>query len=383
MKRLLLTVAMATCIAIQLLAQEPSVSIKIDDDQNFRFIGNRLEFLNPARNVLIGDSVGLDMLPAALHNVYIGNKAGYSDTTGQLNVFVGVQAGYYNESGHRNTFIGFGAGQSNTTGFRNTFIGLSAGVSNTTGSLNTYIGRASGWYNQTGSGNVFIGNYAGANELGSDKLYISNSDTNDPLIFGDFAGGYLKLNAWNVETTGSIMSNYEIRANYRFNVNGEAGINDTISYVTNIDLTNNLLKYRTTIFTGGILTYSSNESEWVSAVGDPIFSCGNISMIGEFSQWINDTFLTRDGSNPDAWSGYLFLDASSDMNDPPDGIIDLKFREDLSWDTNWGSLDFPAGTGIPDGPNIPVPLNPSFETTIYFVTFNCATGAYTFTDVSE
>ncbi len=55
----------------------------------------------------------------------------------------------------------------------------------------------------------------------------------------------------------------------------------------------------------------------------------------------------------------------------------------MSWDVNWCSLEFPSGTGILFGPNIPVLLNSEFETTIYNVQFNCATGEYTFEDVSE
>ncbi len=55
-----------------------------------------------------------------------------------------------------------------------------------------------------------------------------------------------------------------------------------------------------------------------------------------------------------------------------DGIVEMKFRANADWATNWGAADFPSGTGVPDGPNIPVPVGS------YLVTFNCSTGAYNF-----
>jgi len=41
---------------------------------------------------------------------------------------------------------------------------------------------------------VFIGYEAGYNETGSNKLYIDNSDTEDPLIYGDFSENDVKIN---------------------------------------------------------------------------------------------------------------------------------------------------------------------------------------------
>ncbi len=249
-------------------------------------------------NTYIGADAG-ESNKTGQSNTYIGSAAGGADSIGQANVFIGYSAGRQNKTGQKNTIIGTTCGISNTTGVENTFLGTSAGGWNTSGSYNTYIGRRAGRDNQTGSGNVFLGFYAGAFEMGSDKLYISNSETTTPLIYGDFATGYLKFNAWNVETTGSLTSDNEIRSNYRFNASGNPGINDTISHVTNIDFASDLLKYRTTIYSGGILIYSSIESDWVSAVGEPILSRGMIGMVGEFNGWGNDTFLTRDENNPD------------------------------------------------------------------------------------
>ena len=53
-----------------------------------------------------------------------------------------------------------------------------------------------------------------------------------------------------------------------------------------------------------------------------------------------------------------------------DGFV--KFRKDNSWDINWGSLDFPTGTGTQNGADIPVTAG------TYNITFDRTTGAYQF-----
>ncbi len=58
------------------------------------------------------------------------------------------------------------------------------------------------------------------------------------------------------------------------------------------------------------------------------------------------------------------------------GAGEAKFRINNSWDTNWGATDFPSGTGVGNGANIPVPQG------IYVVTFNPGTGAYKFETAS-
>ena len=97
-------------------------------------------------------------------------------TTGSANTFIGRAAGYYN------------------TGYYNTFLGDYAGVSNTTGNYNTFLGDYAGYSNTTGYRNVFLGYQAGYNETGSDRLYIHNSDSTSPLIYGDFNGRTIQIN---------------------------------------------------------------------------------------------------------------------------------------------------------------------------------------------
>lgn len=57
-----------------------------------------------------------------------------------------------------------------------------------------------------------------------------------------------------------------------------------------------------------------------------------------------------------------------------DGFV--KFRTNSSWSTNWGSADFPTGTGTQGGSNIPTVAG------TYTVTFNRLTGEYNFATLS-
>ncbi len=147
-------------------------------------------------------------------NTFIGYGAGYNNTTGYYNTFIGDYAGLFNTVGFVNTFMGYYAGFSNTSGGANTFMGDYAGYTNTTGNYNTYMGYNTGWSNSTGNGNVFLGYSAGFFETGSNKLYIDNSNTNNPLVWGNFNTNILTVHgkfavgtkspayAMELETTG-------------------------------------------------------------------------------------------------------------------------------------------------------------------------------------
>ncbi|MEO1654191.1 MAG: tail fiber domain-containing protein, partial [Bacteroidota bacterium] len=98
-----------------------------------------------------------------------------------------------NTSGHYNTFIGTLAGEMNKTGDYNTYLGQRAGNDNVNGSHNVFLGFRAG-YRNLNSGSVLIGHRAGYNEQGANKLYIANSNTNTPLIYGEFDNQVLNIN---------------------------------------------------------------------------------------------------------------------------------------------------------------------------------------------
>jgi hypothetical protein len=93
---------------------------------------------------------------------------------------------------------------------------------------------------------------------------------------------------------------------------------------------------------------------------------GNYSSIGIIGDatpggWDNETGMEQDANDVSIWRLRAIL---------TDG--ELKFRADNDWAINWGSGDFPTGTGVQDGANIPVVAGE------YKITFNSTTGAYSF-----
>lgn len=160
------------------------------------FIGREAGFANTTGmdNVYLGSYSG-NKLPEGSFNTFIGVESGNFSTDGWYNVYVGHRAGYVNK-GSNNVVIGDLAGSDEenylnpaTSYTYSVFIGPSSGYKQQSGSGNTYIGATAGYSNIDGYGNVFIGNQAGQNELGFNKLYISNNNTTTPLIYGEFYYG--------------------------------------------------------------------------------------------------------------------------------------------------------------------------------------------------
>ena len=179
------------------------------------FIGSSAGSQNTtgSNNVFLGKTAGL-WNTTGHNNTFLGIGSGYNNTVGITNTFIGDMAGNKNTEGDYNTFIGGSAGLWNTTGNentvighqagygqnpgsqadRNTFVGYGTGFNTTTGGHNTFLGTYAGFLNTTGTNNIFIGYQAGYNETGSNKLYIDNSTTSTPLIYGDFFADELTVN---------------------------------------------------------------------------------------------------------------------------------------------------------------------------------------------
>ena len=160
-------------------------------------------------------AVGNDALgknTSGTNNTALGRDSIENNTTGSYNTAVGG-ATLQNSNGGNNTAIGYTALKDTTAGNNNTGIGYGALVSalssdntavgvsalstGTTGGQNTALGMGAGFLNNTGSGNIFVGYQAGYNETGSNNLYIDNSSTVDPLIYGDFANNEVGINTGN------------------------------------------------------------------------------------------------------------------------------------------------------------------------------------------
>lgn len=213
-----------------------SQNVLIGDNAGFNnnsntnvFIGTSAGYTNSSGfgSVIIGDNAGY--LNNGFRNIFIGREAGYYNSTGNDNVYMGAFAGQKGTDGVYNTYIGTESGQFGTTGSNNSFVGHRAGYVNNgsdnvavgdlagsndnnyvnppstfsgsvflgassgsmqkSGAGNTYLGAYAGRTNLTGAGNVFLGYSAGQNETGSNKLYISNTSSTTPLIYGEFYYG--------------------------------------------------------------------------------------------------------------------------------------------------------------------------------------------------
>ncbi len=137
-------------------------------------------------------------------NIGIGPTTLRANVSGYNNIAIGSNAQYFNMNGWDNVAIGIDALKSSgtisgslvtgTTGIRNNvIIGNYAGLM-AKSSYNTYIGYSAGYSNVDGEKNVFIGYQAGYSELGSNKLYIANSSSVNPLVKGDFLNKNLLIN---------------------------------------------------------------------------------------------------------------------------------------------------------------------------------------------
>lgn len=94
----------------------------------------------------------------------------------------------------------------------------------------------------------------------------------------------------------------------------------------------------------------------------------SIGLIGSATPggWDVDTNMVQDVDSAHLWTLEITL---------IDGAA--KFRQDDSWDVNWGSSDFPKGTGTQGGDDIPVFAGD------YMISFNSNTGEYCFDVISN
>lgn len=141
------------------------------------------------RNIAIG-TYALNKILSGYSNTAIGDQAGFQKRTGNYSIYIGAASGYFDSTGTGNTFIGYQAGDS-TNALGNTFVGYQAGFGNRSGERSVAIGYQAGYYEKTGG-----------------RLYIDNSNTTTPLIYGNFSNDSLVVNGTlratgNVSTAGS------------------------------------------------------------------------------------------------------------------------------------------------------------------------------------
>jgi len=165
-----------------------------DGDRNIA-IGSGAMIFNDggSLNVAIGDDA-MAATTTGSSNTGVGIQALFSNTTGGNNVAIGATSMRSNTQGSNNIAMGDRSLWTNTTGNNNIAIGPFAGFENPSGSNNTYVGSNAGRNNE-GSGNVFVGNQSGTNDTtGSNRLYIENTNSATPLIYGEFDNDFVRVN---------------------------------------------------------------------------------------------------------------------------------------------------------------------------------------------
>ena len=197
-----------TKIQVEESADEDIIRFDLEGVEFGRIEGNTLHFSDNSvfvggnaggtassggTNTYVGFQAGMGTT-SAIQNTFVGANSGESLQTGVGNTFMGKFSGQQATDGVANVFLGFSAGQQMSSGNDNTFVGTQAGKAHTSGNGNTFIGKDAGMNNISGANNVFLGINAGINETGSDKLYIENSPSDKPLIYGDFNSDLLSFN---------------------------------------------------------------------------------------------------------------------------------------------------------------------------------------------
>ena len=203
--------SLTTGTANTLIGSNSGRSITIGVGNTFIGGGSGFNLTTGNDNVLNGAGAGFNLTTGS-QNVMLGTGAGYSATIGIENTLVGNNAGSSTTTASNNTIMGFDSGNNITTGSFNTILGQRSALSLSTGGANTTIGSQAGAGLSTGAFNtvlgyqagrvmtgtlngcVLLGNQAGENNTVANRLMIDNSNTDEPLIDGDFVGDTLQIN---------------------------------------------------------------------------------------------------------------------------------------------------------------------------------------------
>jgi len=149
------------------------------------------------RNVIIGPQAAFGKAAHSHEqNVVVGDSAAFNIGTGSQNVIGGYLTAYDLHDGAHNVILGNEAFHNNADGNYNVVVGSGAGYgSNGDYSNHVFLGYQAGYSVGDGdTGNVLIGYQAGYSEAGSNKLYIENSNSATPLIYGEFDNDEVGIN---------------------------------------------------------------------------------------------------------------------------------------------------------------------------------------------
>jgi len=159
---------------------------------------------------------------------------------------------------------------------------------------------------------------------------------------------------------------------------------DTAMWTINIDLVDGEAKFRAnddwainwgaSDFPTGVATQDGSNIPVVAGNYDITFN----SVTGVYSFSVDSPIGIIGSATPGGWDmdTNMFVDSNGVFFATLDLVMgEAKFRANDDWAINWGSADFPMGTGTQDGDNIPIP-----SAGTYFITLDTASGAYNFVE---
>jgi hypothetical protein len=164
----------------------------LQGEPNFSFDGTILRL---SGSIIIDDTN---------ENILVGESAGGSISGANKNILIGYQSGQ-NLTGVHNTVLGYQGLDNATDASGSTAVGYGALGIASSGDNNIGIGKEAGLTLTSGNDNIYIGYQAGpaTNTAQSNKLYIHNTGSATPLVYGDFATGQITFNS---QVSASIFS---------------------------------------------------------------------------------------------------------------------------------------------------------------------------------
>ncbi len=361
--------------------------IRTNNTEHFQFTQRgQIEFLNTGGSILIGKDAGANDDFTNNLNVFIGDSAGFSTTTGDENIAIGKFAMYGNTTGWRNVAIGvsalnndggannvaigWGAMNANTNGKDNVGVGFDALYNNTIGNQNTAVGEGALYSNTTGNSNTALGydalfnntsgNYNIANGMGALR---SNTTGSYNIAIGDSA-------AFNNDGNRNIaVGSYSLFSNTTGNdliAIGDSALYENRTGAANVALGTRALLNNTTgtynIANGYKALYNNQTGSYNIAIGDS--ALGN-NLVGNSNIALGYAALFQNvvgDKNIAIGDSALY---SHDPVSPGTGIRNV-------------ALGNSALSRIPDG-NYNVAIGHAAMSEAFGGDFNTAVGAYAFT----